>query len=131
MHVTSQYGYMGILKIILQVVQPFWYVWTEYQSWVELTLCFYPKSYLQFTTKCCCHSINCHICFPGRSSLASSEVNKSLLLLLFTNHSYLASDQIRSVTQLCPTLCNPMVATHQASSQHTRPPCPSPTSRVH
>ena len=87
---TSQYGYMGIFKIILQVVQPFWYVWTEYQSWVELTLCFYPKSYLQFTPKSCCPSINCHVCFPGRSSLASSEVNKSLLLPLFTNHSFLA-----------------------------------------
>ena len=29
-----------------------------------------------------------------------------------------------SVTQLCPTLCDP-------EPQHTRPPCPSPTPRVH
>jgi len=33
--------------------------------------------------------------------------------------------QIRSVAQLCPTLCDP----HE--SQHARPPCPSPTPRVH
>ena len=32
--------------------------------------------------------------------------------------------QFSSVTQLCPTLCDPM-------NQHTRPPCPSPTPRVH
>ena len=35
------------------------------------------------------------------------------------------SDQIRSVAQSCPTLCNP----HE--SQHARPPCPSPTHGVH
>ena len=34
--------------------------------------------------------------------------------------------QFSSVTQLCLTLCNPM-----NSTQHTRPPCPSPTPRVH
>ena len=33
--------------------------------------------------------------------------------------------QFSSVTQSCPTLCNPM------KSQHARPPCPSPTPRVH
>ena len=33
--------------------------------------------------------------------------------------------QFSSVTQLCPTFCNPML------SQHARPPCPSPTPRVH
>ena len=31
-----------------------------------------------------------------------------------------------SVAQLCPTLCDPMNC-----SMHARPPCPSPTSRVH
>ena len=35
------------------------------------------------------------------------------------------SDQIRSVAQSCPTLCDP----HE--SQHARPPCPSPTPGVH
>ena len=34
------------------------------------------------------------------------------------------SDQIRSVTQSCPTL-------QPHESQHARPPCPSPTSGVH
>ena len=33
--------------------------------------------------------------------------------------------QFGSVTQSCPTLCNPM------KSQHARPPCPSSTPRVH
>ena len=33
--------------------------------------------------------------------------------------------QIRSVAQSCPTLCDP----HE--SQQARPPCPSPTPRVH
>ena len=32
--------------------------------------------------------------------------------------------QFSSVTQLCPTLCDPM-------NQHARPPCPSPTPGVH
>ena len=36
----------------------------------------------------------------------------------------LTSDQIRSVAQSCPTL-------RPHESQHTRPPCPSPTPRVH
>ena len=35
------------------------------------------------------------------------------------------TDQIRSITQSCPTLLRP----HE--SQHARPPCPSPTPRVH
>ena len=35
------------------------------------------------------------------------------------------SVQFSSVTQSCPILCNP----HE--SQHFRPPCPSPTPRVH
>ena len=34
------------------------------------------------------------------------------------------SDQIKSVTQSCPTL-------QPHESQHARPPCPSPTPRVH
>ena len=34
-------------------------------------------------------------------------------------------DQIRSVAQLCLTLCDP----HE--SQHARPPCPSPIPGVH
>ena len=38
--------------------------------------------------------------------------------------AYNAGDQIRSVTQSCPTLCDPM-------NQHARPPCPSPTPGVH
>ena len=83
------------LKIILHVVQPFWYIWTEYKSWVELTLCFYPKSYLQFTPKSCCHSINCHVCFPGRSRLASSKVNAA------------AAAAAAKSLQSCPTQCNP------------------------
>ena len=33
--------------------------------------------------------------------------------------------QFSSVTQSCPTLCDPM------DPQHSRPPCPSPTSRVY
>ena len=45
--------------------------------------------------------------------------------------------QFSSVIQLCPTLCDPMnrstpglpVQPHEP--QHTRPPCPSPTPRVH
>ena len=36
----------------------------------------------------------------------------------------LTSDQIRSVAQSCPTL-------RPHESQHTRPPCPSPTPGVH
>ena len=35
-----------------------------------------------------------------------------------------SSVQFSSVTQLCPTLCDPM-------NQHARPPCPSPTPGVH
>ena len=35
------------------------------------------------------------------------------------------SDEIRSVAQSCPTLCNPM------NRSTPRPPCPSPTPRVH
>ena len=35
------------------------------------------------------------------------------------------TDQIRSITQSCPTLLRP----HE--SQHARPPCPSPTPGVH
>ena len=35
------------------------------------------------------------------------------------------SDQIRSVAQSCPTLCDPI------NPQHARPPCPSPTPKVH
>ena len=39
-------------------------------------------------------------------------------------HQYsIRSDQIRSVAQSCPTLCDPW--------QHARPPCPSPTPGVH
>ena len=38
---------------------------------------------------------------------------------------FIRSDQIRSVAQSCPTLC----WLHE--SQHARPPCPSPTPRVH
>ena len=34
------------------------------------------------------------------------------------------SVQFSSVAQLCPTLCDP-------ESQHARPPCPSPSPRVH
>ena len=37
----------------------------------------------------------------------------------------LSSVQFSSVAQSCPTLCDP----HEL--QHTRPPCPSPTSGVH
>ena len=37
-----------------------------------------------------------------------------------------ASLMFSSVAQSCPTLCDPMNRT-----QHTRPPCPSPTPRVH
>ena len=36
------------------------------------------------------------------------------------------TDQIRSVAQSCPTLCDPM----NHSMQHARPPCPSPTPGV-
>ena len=35
-----------------------------------------------------------------------------------------SSVQFSSVTQLCPTLCDPM-------NQHARPPCPSPATGVH
>ena len=43
------------------------------------------------------------------------------------------SIQFSSLTQLCPTLWNPMDAADQASPwmQQTRPPHPSPTSRVY
>ena len=37
------------------------------------------------------------------------------------------SIQFSSVTQSCPTLCNPM----NCSTSLSRPPCPSPTPRVH
>ena len=36
-----------------------------------------------------------------------------------------SSVQFSSVAQSCPTLCNPM------NWQHARPPCPSPTPRIH
>ena len=36
-----------------------------------------------------------------------------------------SSVQFSSVTQSCPTLCDPH------GSQHARPPCPSPTPGVH
>ena len=39
--------------------------------------------------------------------------------------TYYCSVQFSSVTQSCPTLCDPM------NRQHTRPPCPSPTPGVH
>ena len=42
-------------------------------------------------------------------------------LKLILNINY----QFSSVAQSCPTLCNPM------NKQHARPPCPSPTPRVH
>ena len=34
------------------------------------------------------------------------------------------TDQFSSVAQSCPSLCNPIL-------QHTRPPCPSPTTRIY
>ena len=39
--------------------------------------------------------------------------------------SSFSSVQLSSVAQSCPTLCDPM------NRKHTRPPCPSPTPRVH
>ena len=45
--------------------------------------------------------------------------------MLLYNVKELESDQIKSVTQSCPDSLRP----HE--SQHTRPPCPSPTPGVH
>ena len=45
-------------------------------------------------------------------------------VLTALEHQRWTSDQIRSLAQSCPTL-------RPHESQHTRPPCPSPTPRVH
>ena len=49
-------------------------------------------------------------------------------LINITEQIFSMRHQVRfsSVAQLCPTLCDPMDCI-----QHTRPPCPSPTPRVH
>ena len=49
------------------------------------------------------------------------------IILLSPRSQTLFSVQFSSVTQLCPTLCDPM----QRGLQHARlPPCPSPTPRA-
>ena len=53
------------------------------------------------------------------SSLSAIRVVSSAYLVPFS------SVQFNSVTQSCPTLCNPH------NLQHARPPCPSPTPRIH
>ena len=45
-----------------------------------------------------------------------------ILLKVYPIRLFAKSLQFSSVTQSCPTLCNP---------RHARPPCPSPTPRVH
>ena len=45
-----------------------------------------------------------------------------ILLKIYPIRLFAKSLQFSSVTQSCPTLCNP---------RHARPPCPSPTPRVH
>ena len=53
-------------------------------------------------------------------------INGIVFLISFLDHSLLvySSVQFSSVTQLCPTL-------QPHESQHARPPCPSPTPRIH
>ena len=52
--------------------------------------------------------------------------NHSQTFLLNNGKTTMRSDQIRSVVQSCPTLCNPM-----NHSTPGLPPCPSPTPGVH
>ena len=54
-----------------------------------------------------------------------SKQNKTTKKDRTTHFSGIRSDQIRSVAQSCPTLCDSM------NHQHARPPCPSPTLRVY
>ena len=60
-------------------------------------------------------SLNQHWCLRNWNATISTSV-------VLLNHQV----QFSSVAQSCPTLCDPMNRT-----QHARPPCPSPTSRVH
>ena len=74
--------------------------------------------------------LSCHVC------LASSDLWQLLRPLL----THVKTTQLSSVAQSCPTLCDPMnrstwglPAHHQVpeSTQHARPPCPSPSPGVH
>ena len=81
------------------------------------------------------------LCSRGQPSLAPchSQTSYSFFLFLKIDLKYswftmlclisavqqTVSVQFRSVAQSCLTLCDPM------NRQHTRPPCPSPTPRVH
>ena len=59
----------------------------------------------------------------GYSPWGCEELDTTQRLILSLSPCF-RSDQIRSVTQSCPTLCDPMNCS-------TRPPCPSPTPGVH
>ena len=53
-------------------------------------------------------------------------LGSGLKYLFISRHMHpLSTVQFSSVTQSCPTLCDPH------GLQHTRPPCPSPTPRVY
>ena len=58
-------------------------------------------------------------------TLEFSSVSFFSLLLYFIFWTVFSSVQFSSVTQSCPTLCDPM------NYRHARPPCPSPTARVY
>ena len=57
----------------------------------------------------------------------SHEIKRHLLLerKAMTNLVQFSSVHFSSVAQSCPTLCDPM------NHKHAKPPCPSPTPRVH
>ena len=58
-------------------------------------------------------------------TLEFSSVSFFSLLLYFIFWTVFSSVQFSSVTQSCPTLCDPM------NHRHARPPCPSPTPGVY
>ena len=71
-----------------------------------------------------CQTGHPNTCFGVRTP----EVNYRWLLtrcVTMDSKCNLSGPQFSSVAQSCPTLCDP----HEP--QHTRPPCPSPTPRVH
>ena len=57
-----------------------------------------------------------------RTWVKNFEFSQPLWVLMWVRYN--SSVQFSSVTQSCPTLCDPMNCS-------TRPPCPSPTPRVH
>ena len=66
--------------------------------------------------------------FPGWKSLDSSGyviLNIYVFCPVSSGNNQSYTVQFSSVAQSCPTLCNPM------NRKNARPPCPSPTPRVH